>query len=167
MRAGALVLALLVAIAGAPAGAAERVALLGVEWLNTSPEPTRPDETARLAALERQLTDALVVQGYVLVDTGPVADRAATMTLRDCPACALGFARELEADLVLLAWVQKVSNLILNINLQLYEVASGRPLRAGSVDIRGNTDESWRRGLRWLLERRLFPAAAPTSRTRD
>ena len=53
--------------------------------------------------------------------------------------------------------MHEFSNLILNINLQVREVATGRLIQAGTVDIRGNTDESWRRGLRYLLDRRIFP----------
>jgi hypothetical protein len=154
-----LVVALPLLAAGPASAAGERVASLGFEWVNTSLEPTRPDEAARLEAIGRQLDEALVGHGQVPVDTGPVAARARTMTLHTCPACALGLARELGAGLLALGWVQKVSNLILNLNLQLYDVATGRMLRGGSVDIRGNTDESWRRGLRWLLERRIFPPA--------
>jgi len=52
--------------------------------------------------------------------------------------------------------VQKVSNLILNVNLVVEDVATGKTLRADSVDIRGNTDESWTRGLRYLLNERMF-----------
>ena len=61
------------------------------------------------------------------------------------------------ADLAAVGWVQKVSNLILNVNMQIREVGSGRLVRAGSVDIRGNTDEAWRRGIVYLFERRLYP----------
>ena len=52
--------------------------------------------------------------------------------------------------------MQKVSNLILNVNLVVEEASTGRTLRAESVDIRGNTDESWSRGLRYLLNERMF-----------
>ena len=48
-------------------------------------------------------------------------------------------------------WVQKVSNLILNLNLRVEDVASGRMLFQRSVDIRGNTDLSWRRGATALV----------------
>jgi len=48
-------------------------------------------------------------------------------------------------------WVQKVSNLILNINLEVRS-ESGVTRYRGSVDIRGNTDESWLRGVRRLAE---------------
>ena len=76
--------------------------------------------------------------------------------LRGCNGCELKLAAGIDADLAGLGWVQKVSNLILNINLQVREVASGRLVYAGTVDIRGNTDESWQRGVRYLLERRVF-----------
>jgi hypothetical protein len=46
--------------------------------------------------------------------------------------------------------VQKVSNLILNINVYMEDV------QTGSVDIRGNTDESWRHGLDYMLRHYLF-----------
>jgi hypothetical protein len=64
-------------------------------------------------------------------------------------------AQGLGAELAAVGWVQKVSNLILNINLQIREVATGRLVEAGSVDIRGNTDESWRRGVTYLIDRRI------------
>jgi hypothetical protein len=37
-------------------------------------------------------------------------------------------------------------------------VPGGQVIEAGSVDIRGNTDESWSRGLSYLLRDRLHPA---------
>jgi Protein of unknown function (DUF2380) len=43
------------------------------------------------------------------------------------------------------------SNLILNINLYMEDVQSGKIEFARSVDIRGNTEESWRRGLDYML----------------
>jgi hypothetical protein len=56
------------------------------------------------------------------------------------------------------AWgmVQKVSNLILNINVYMENADSGKMEFARSVDIRGNTGESWRRGLDYLLRNYLF-----------
>lgn len=151
-----LALALLLLLAPG-AGAAERVASFGIILDNTSMEPTRPDELARLARAERQLAEALVERGYVLVDIAPVRAAAERQDLRSCPGCEIALARELGADLAVLGWVQKVSNLILNINLAVHEVATGKLVRAGSVDIRGNTDESWSRGLRILIDRQVFP----------
>ncbi len=56
------------------------------------------------------------------------------------------------AERVALCWVQKVSNLILNVNIEVRDAASGATLYAKSVDIRGNTDESWLRGVRRLVD---------------
>jgi hypothetical protein len=47
--------------------------------------------------------------------------------------------------------VQKVSNLILNINIEIKEVASGQTILNKSVDIRGNTDQSWSRGISYMV----------------
>ena len=51
--------------------------------------------------------------------------------------------------------VQKVSNLILNINLYIDDARTGRKILGTSVDIRGNTDQTWRHGIRYLVENNL------------
>lgn len=142
----------------APAAlAAERMALFGFELVNTSLEPTRPDERRRLLSLDVLAAERFAQAGYALVDVAPVAAEIATLPpLHACNGCELALAGKLGADLAALGWVQKVSNLILNLNLEVREVATGRLVRAGSVDIRGNTDESWRRGLLALLDRRIL-----------
>jgi hypothetical protein len=149
---------LLLVLWSLPALAAERVASFGFELVNTSLEPTRPDETQRVDALDQGLREAFSSRGYDLVDMAPVAQaRSQIASLRDCVPCALDLAKQLGAELAVQGWVQKVSNLILNLNIELHEVATGKLVRAGSVDIRGNTDDSWAHGLRWLVAHRLFP----------
>ena len=157
------VLALLVLLlAGAPpAAAADRLAFFGFELINTSPEPTRPDETARLATIGDIARTELGKHGYELVDIAPVADEVAKRRpLRDCNGCELDPARQLGAGLAAFGWVQKVSNLILNINLQIRDVATGRLVQAASTDIRGNTEESWEHGIRYLIKNRLFASGS-------
>ena len=153
-------LALALAFGAVPAAAAEqqqRVALFEFAFINTSLEPTRPDETARLGSLKQVATDQFAKRGLALVDTEPVAAEAAKVNaLHLCNGCELDLARQVGADLAAVGWVQKVSNLILNVNMQIREVQSGRLVRAGSVDIRGNTDESWRRGVVYLVDRRIL-----------
>ena len=63
----------------------------------------------------------------------------------------------LGADYVLVGEVQKVSELILSMNLVLRSVSTGAMARGRSVDIRGNTDESWQRGIRYILQNHFFP----------
>ena len=150
--------ALLSGFVALPLAAAERVAVFDVELINTSMEPTQPAETARLAMLKEVATAEFARHGLEPVDTSPVAAEVARVSsLHGCNGCELDLARRLGADLAALGWVQKVSNLILSLTMQVREVGSGRLVRAGSVDIRGNTDESWRRGITYLVNRRLFP----------
>ena len=51
--------------------------------------------------------------------------------------------------------VQKVSNLILNMNIYLRDVHTGHS-SAASADMRGNTDESWSRAMSYLVRNRLL-----------
>ena len=59
------------------------------------------------------------------------------------------------AALVGVGWVQRVSHLILNLililNLGLWATGDDRLVLTKSVDIRGDTDESWRRGVDYML----------------
>jgi hypothetical protein len=86
---------------------------------------------------------------YSVVDTAPaaalIAEHRRLEALHACKGCELDIARALGARLVAVGWVQKVSNLIINVNLGIRDVDSGRMLLIRSVDLRGNTDEPWRR----------------------
>lgn len=157
-------LPLLLTLLAMPARAAERVAVFDPELLDTSGEGPRPDQQQRLAMLGEELRRALAESGrYEVVDTAPLRARLAEgPALRNCGGCAAEAAAALGAQLALVTVVQKVSNLILNINVSLLEAPSGAGRAAYSVDIRGNTDESWRHGLRWLLRNRLLPASGDT-----
>ena len=65
-------------------------------------------------------------------------------------------AQKLGADLAITGLVQKVSALILNINVFVRDTHSGRLIASMSVDLRGNTDESWSRAMNYLLRNRLL-----------
>jgi hypothetical protein len=165
--------ALLLMVAWARTGAAApvRAAIFEFELYDTSLEggtgSARTDEQARLHRLDEQLRELLIRSGaYTPVDTGPVEQGARAQTLRTCDGCETALARKVDAQVAVIGWVQKVSNLILNINAVIRDVATGKVLRAGSVDIRGNTDESWSRGLSYLVRNRLFePSPDPYAET--
>jgi hypothetical protein len=115
-------------------------------------------EYGRLTAIREQLQQALAADGiYRVVDVGPASAMIdgyrSRLQLHACNGCELEIARALHADRVLVGWVQKVSNLILNINVRIEDTASGRVLLVRSVDLRGNTDETWRRGMAYLVRR--------------
>jgi Protein of unknown function (DUF2380) len=93
---------------------------------------------------------------YRVVDPAPT--RALQDTLRAqqeffyrCDDCADQVGRQLGVELVMTPWVQKVSELILNVNVQIYDVTARQPIFTKSVDMRGNDDVSWQRAVRFLV----------------
>ena len=134
------------------------VAFFGVTFLNTSPEQTTPDEERRLTEVETRMHEAIEQSGrYAFVDTAPVADKAARhANIAQCSGCDARLAAELDADYALTAVVQKTSNLILSISVYLRDAGTGELVGGGSADIRGNTDESWARGIDYILRNRLL-----------
>lgn len=156
---------LLLAVNGwPPARGAEvpRVAVFDFELIDTSLEGEtsgqRPDEQQRLRLISDLLRLKLSESGrYLLVDQEAAADQVADAGyLHGCNGCEASIARGLGADLAIIGTVQKVSNLILNINIYVSDTASGERLRAMSADIRGNTDKSWTRGVSYLVRNRLL-----------
>jgi hypothetical protein len=139
-----------------------KAAIFHFELIDTSEEGAmngkRADETRRLGELDSFLKSRLTESGkFTAVDLAPVeADLSQAGDLYKCNGCAADIAKKAGAEVAITGWVQKVSNLILNINLEIDDAATGKPLQRGSVDIRGNTDESWHRGLDYLLRNRIL-----------
>jgi hypothetical protein len=147
--------------AGSDASAVPRVAFLGFELINTSLEPTAPAEAERIRMLDDLLRRSLAASGRFAVADLPGAaagELAAAGGVGNCNGCERELARRVGASRALWGTVQKVSNLILNINVYMEDAQSGRMEFIRSVDIRGNTDESWRRGLDYLLRNYLLRA---------
>ena len=152
------------ALTASMASAAEpaRLAVFDFELIDTSlqgeMEGIDPADQARLRMVQEELLSRLRESGrFQLVDTAPVADQVeAAGVLWSCNGCEVGIARRLDAELALVGWVQKVSNLILNLNVVIRDTSTREQVFATSVDIRGNTDESWQHGIRYLLENRLL-----------
>lgn len=156
----ALAAALLLAL---PAGAAEvppgTALFFGIHWIDTSTEGAingpRADETARLAMIEDQIASDLTQRGFTLTAPDP-AEVASIRNPTHCNGCDTKLAAAKGLDYAITGEVQKVSNLILAMNLYIRDADSGRTVAAGAVDIRGNNDESWQRGYRYLLKNVIF-----------
>jgi hypothetical protein len=113
------------------------------------------EQRERLKMISDQLRRELEEKGlYKVVDNTPANETIDSyksgQNLYSCNGCELEIARKLKADRVLTAWVQKVSNLILNINIEIKDVKTGEVTLKKSADIRGNTDQSWARGISYL-----------------
>lgn len=140
----------------------ERAAFFGVTFIDTSTEGemngVREDEAARVAMIEDYIADALEAEGLTLVDLAPVQEELdRTMNPAKCNGCEVRMARELGARYAIVSEVQKVSNLILAMNIYVRDTDDGGQVAGQAVDIRGNTDDSWQRGARYILTRNIFP----------
>lgn len=157
-----LILAALTLLASAPARAdAPKIAVFDFELLDTSlqgeVDGPRADEQERLAQVGDQLRKALEASGkFQVLDISSIKAALRRNNLQACGGCDLQFAKQLGADLVITGVVQKVSNLILNMNIYLRDVATGRMMTSMSADLRGNTDESWSRAMSYLIRNRLL-----------
>jgi hypothetical protein len=146
-----------------PLSAAEppRLAVFDFEMIDTSLPGQfygpQADERDRLQRVGDVLRKELGESGkFRIVDIAPVSAAAHQSNLQACGGCDVRLAKQLDADLDMTGVVQKVSNLILNINVYLRDVRTGRLVTVASVDMRGNTDESWSRATRYLIRERLL-----------
>lgn len=151
-----------VALFAAPAFAdPPRAAVFDFELVDTSLQGetngSRSDEQARLKNAGDQLRKGLADSGkFELVDIAPVSAAAHNSNLQSCGGCDVQLAQKVGADLSVTGVVQKVSNLILNMNVYIRDTRTGQMVAAASADLRGNTDESWSRAVSYLLRNRLL-----------
>lgn len=153
-------LAFLLLLAAAPAHADEpkKVAFWGILLIDTSLGEVTDEERARLKAMEEDLVRRLTESGrYVFIDTSPVAKKANLYAnLAHCNGCDAQLAQELGADIALSGEVQKTSNLILSTSIYIRDAATGELIGGGSADMRGNTDDSWARAIRYIVKNRIL-----------
>ena len=147
----------------APSEPAKSVALLNVQFLNDHEdlEPTTSAERARIALIASLFKAKLEASGrytFVSIPADAAGKIAAGPEVGACGGCEFGYGKELGADYAAWIVVQKVSDLILNINVYMADVAARKLAFVHSVDIRGNTDESWSHGITYLVKNYLLPA---------
>jgi hypothetical protein len=138
-----------------------KAAIFDFELLDTSLQGEikgpQADEQRRLKDVTDQLRKGLAEAGkFVIVDISPVNAAAHASNLQSCGGCDVDYARQLGADLAITGVVQKVSALILNMNIYLRDTQTGQLIAGMSADFRSNTDESWSRTMSYLLRNRLL-----------
>jgi Protein of unknown function (DUF2380) len=145
--------------ATAAENAVPKVAFFGFQLINTSLEPTTKSELHRIDMLDELFRGRLANSGRfeIVPISADLQQRiAAGPEISGCNGCERDYAKSVGANWAAWGTVQKVSNLILNINVSMEDAASGKLEFVKSVDIRGNTDESWRHGLDYMLRHYLF-----------
>lgn len=167
MRALARLAIPLSVVLGASAAHAEppKAAVFDFQLANLGAQGPTDADFARLGPISDLLRALLKDSGrYRIVSTEPVKEEVAKGSeLRKCGGCADDYARKLGADVAITGEIQKVSNLILNINVYVKDLRGNAPEKAYSVDIRGDNDLSFQHGVKYLVKNNLPPAegAAP------
>jgi Protein of unknown function (DUF2380) len=161
MRITGVLVALMLSVSSPAHADPSKVAVFDFELLDTSLQGEiqgpRADEQRRLMDITGQLRKALVESGnYAVLDIAPVNAAAHASNLQACGGCDVQYAQQLGADFAITGLVQKVSALILNMNIYLRDAHTGRLVTAMSADFRSNTDESWSRTMSYLLRNRLL-----------
>lgn len=138
-----------------------KVAFLGIHFNDMSTEGAyfgiRADEVARIKLSEDYVVRRLQEYGFEVVSNDPIADALAKVyNPAQCNGCDFKFGRELGVKYVVVSEVVKVSNLIQSVNIQVRDVETGKQPKGRAVDIRGNTDMAWERGLRYIFDRHIF-----------
>lgn len=140
-----------------PASAQTRAVVLAFEFIDEMHDPaTREGDRSRLEKVNARFPEALRQCSTLTLLPPPKAViellESQIAYVHQCNGCAEDIAKAAGADIVLFTWVQKVSNLIINMNAEAQD-AGGRPLDVRSVDMRGNTDASWLRAADALAKR--------------
>lgn len=138
-----------------------KAAVFDFELVDSSQEGeldgVRDDQTERLKHTQQLVEQALKGAGVELVDVSPAREQLKDQNrIYECLPCVQRAAGTVGADIAVVGHVQKVSNLILNINVQIVNVKTGKMVRGGSADIRGNTDETWDHGAKYLMKRNIL-----------
>ncbi len=144
--------------AAADDGAAPaKAAVFDFQLANLGQLPPTDADKARLPRLSDMLRQLLTASGrYQVVSTEAMTAEANEFNLRSCGGCADDVARKAGARLAITGEIQKVSDLILNINVYFKDVDGSKPEQAYSVDIRGDNDDSFDHGVKYLVKHNIL-----------
>src|SRR6516162_869037 len=131
--------------------AAERpLAVVGFNFVDTSGEARDQSaaHAARLSAMMETLQGKLAASGRFKIIA--LACMPQPCTAEPDVDGALAEARKAGADWVLVGTVRKTSTLILDMPVQVIDMASGKSVYGRLLSFRGDTDDAWQHAARFL-----------------
>ena len=141
----------------ADAEAKKKVVVFDFEIADTSGEGELPEHPSRIQLVTELLKEMLRDSGrFEIVSTAPESEQIQSrLPLRNCNGCETDIAKDLGADYAFLGRISKVSTLIMSVSISVTDTERDVPVRAVRVGIRGDTDESWSRGVRYVVKNNL------------
>jgi Protein of unknown function (DUF2380) len=144
----------------ATASAAERptLAVLDIELTGDLGGPQLAAEHAqRIKTQSERLRRELAQTGkYQIVDLTPAQHlidqlQSRQAYLHDCNGCDLDIGRAVEAQKLMVTWVNRVSGLILTLTYEIHDVATGQIDMRKSYDFRGDNDNAWAHAITYMV----------------
>lgn len=129
-----------------------------VDHVNSNRVMPLKEATERVAALSallrKKITDS---DRYRVIGIDPGQEKTEGT---NCPPLCVGFERKVSkamgAELWMGSLVARVSPLIHSTTITINDAATGEPVWGRSMEVRGNTEKAWSRGLRSILRNYLF-----------
>jgi PQQ-dependent catabolism-associated CXXCW motif protein len=135
-----------------------RLVVLDLELTGDPGGPEFEAEHAqRLTTMSARLRHDLEATGlYRILDNSAAQGLIDTLKsqqayLHDCNGCDLDVGRSLHADQVLVAWVDRVSGLILSLTYEIHDVHTGQIAARKSFDFRGDNDNAWNHAIDYMV----------------
>lgn len=146
-----------------PAWAAQKTAVLPFDMRDASQDGEyvpqfKPADLARLKLVADELKTLMTKDGrYEVMDLTPwAADIDKAHPFSKCDGCDLEIGQKAGADLAVMGYVDKLSDALISLQIFVRDVKSGEMVKTMSAEIRGNTDELWLHGIRYLWRNRFM-----------
>ena len=160
-RATFMTLALILA---GPASAGQKTAVFPFDIRDAEQEGEvvpvlKPEDLRRLKGVAEELKQLLSKDSrYEVIDLSPLAAEIEKASpFNKCDGCEVEIAKKAGAELAVSGFADKLSDALISLQLFVRDVETGQMKRAMSAEIRGNTDELWLHGIRWLWRNRFNP----------
>ncbi len=148
----------------APVAAAQKTAVFPFDIRDAEQEgevvpELKTEDLRRLKVVADELKLLLSKDSrYEVVDlSSHAADIEKAAPFNKCDGCEVEIAKKAGADLAVSGFADKLSDALISLQLFVRDVKTGEIKRAMSAEIRGNTDELWLHGVRWLWRNRFNP----------
>jgi hypothetical protein len=130
--------------------------------LEPAGEPLSRSLQSRVKSESDLIRKLLTDKGFTVVDTAPQSKKIAdNLPLSQCNGCDQDIAKALGADIEVTTAVQPASSVIFNISGSVKDVKTNRVLRTGVVDIRGEGEDVWTHGIKFLVKEHLLEPPLP------
>lgn len=145
-----------------PAVAAQKAAVFPFDLRDAQQEgevvpQLNPDDLKRLKLVADELKSLMEKSGnYEIVDLSSMAKEVdAASPFNKCNGCEADLAKKAGAEIAVTGFADKVSDALISLQVFARNAETGEMTKSMSAEVRGNTDELWLHGIRYLWRNRF------------